>query len=298
MVLAKDNGSLLVDAIMLDKVVACLKLSRPLNSMMIGLAVIVGAVIASSDQISNYDRLLAGFLAGSFTSAAIMAHNDIVDVDIDRVNAPWRPIPSGKISVSGAKWCLLLYSIGGIASSLYTGLLTLLMVVFALLFSIAYNSYGKKLGVLGNIQVSLMVMYPILYGGIVVGSVEASTIIISLMIFFSVLGREIAKDIADVEGDKLAGVKTIAVSKGPVFASRIAALMYLIAVSISIAPLVLGIVENKLLYAVVIGAIDVGFVYESLILAKQADRDLVLKHKNRVLLLMLAGLIALYLSLA
>ena len=275
-----------------------LAIGRPLNSAMMGFAVVVGASLATGGApwSVGWDRLLAGFLTGFFYTMASMVHNDIVDYRIDSVNAPWRPLPSGRIGLGAARALLAAYSALGLASSLYLGPLAAVSALSAFLAALAYNLWGKRSGLPGNLLVAFIVSFPIIYGGIISSSLTESLASFWLVIFLAVAGREIAKGIPDVEGDSIAGVRTVAVVHGPWKAAVAASAMYLSAVAASIVPLVAGGV-NRLVYAAVIGPVAAGFVAESLVLARSyRSKEGVLAHKRRVLYLMLAGLVGFQLS--
>ncbi len=275
-----------------------LAIGRPLNSAMMGFAVVVGASLATGGApwSVGWDRLLAGFSTGFFYTMASMVHNDIVDYRIDSVNAPWRPLPSGMVSMSTAWVLLAAYAALGFASSLYLGPIAAASALAAFLAALAYNRWGKRSGLPGNMLVAFIVSFPIIYGGIVASNLTSSLASFWLVIFLAVVGREIAKGIPDIEGDSIAGVKTIAVTHGPEKAALAASAMYLSAVTASLAPLIAGGV-NKAVYAAIIGPVAAGFVAESINLARSCrSRDKVLAHKKRVLYLMLAGLVGFQLS--
>src|SRR5881628_1759878 len=84
-----------------NRLVTYLSMTRPINCLMIGLAVIVGEVI-NLGNIAPLDKLVFGFLTASLMMAGTMILNDIYDVEIDRLNAPTRPLPSGRASLRGA----------------------------------------------------------------------------------------------------------------------------------------------------------------------------------------------------
>ncbi|HKT21535.1 MAG TPA: UbiA family prenyltransferase, partial [Nitrososphaerales archaeon] len=76
---------------------AALKLIRPVNCAMIGFAVLVGAFVSKPPAV-NLVQLTLGFLTGFFICAYSMVANDAYDIEVDKVNRPERPIPSGKVS--------------------------------------------------------------------------------------------------------------------------------------------------------------------------------------------------------
>ena len=75
-----------------------LTIIRPINSLMIGFAVIVGEVLALN-SLPNLNLMILGFLTGFLISSSSMVFNDYFDLEVDRVNVPNRPLPSGRIPV-------------------------------------------------------------------------------------------------------------------------------------------------------------------------------------------------------
>ena len=271
--------------------VECLRLARPVNSAMVGFAVIVGAVVASGRPPPPSDAL-AGFAVGFLVSASAMIINDISDIEIDRVNAPWRPLPSGRLSVGAAWACFAASSLAGLAAAAYTGPATLAIAVAAWLVSVAYSSWGKRLGLPGNVMVAFSVAVPLLYGAALTRSWDARIAVYWYMVFASALAREIVKGIADVAGDRAAGVRTLAVVAGERRAALAAAALYASAVAASPAPLFLGGLASPLAYAALVAVVDAGLLAEAAGIVLRPTREEALAHKARVLGYMLLGLIA------
>src|SRR6266487_6667877 len=81
---------------------AYLTLIRPPNTVMIGLAVIIGEAIAVAPQLPGIQVAIFGFLTASLMMAGTMVANDVYDVEIDKVNGPQRPLPSGTVKTRDA----------------------------------------------------------------------------------------------------------------------------------------------------------------------------------------------------
>ena len=256
---------------------------------MIGLAVIVGEVI-NLGNIPPLDKLVFGFLTASLMMAGTMILNDVYDVEIDRLNAPTRPLPSGRASLRGAYVLATLFSLASIVSALLLGLASLLIALVALGLMVFYNVRGKRLGLLGNAVVSFNVALPFAFGGISVSSLHPAVVLFSMLAFLSNLGREVAKGIADVQGDSLHSVRTLAVLKGPRVAALTSSGLFLAAVIVSFVPPFLGIVSVLYIPAVLLA--DFGFVFSSARLVSDSSPENAKKVKKRVLLWMLLGLIA------
>src|SRR6266571_7070382 len=258
------------------------------NCIMIGLAVVIGEAIALG-ELPPLASSLSGFLTASLMMAGTMILNDIYDLSTDRVNNPTRPLVAEKIGLPEARILSVLFSVVSIVFAIILGLYTTLIALFALYLMIYYNTKGKKTGLLGNIVVSFNVALPFFYGGVAVNSLRPLLFIFSILAFLANLGREVAKGIPDIQGDRASGVRTIAVLRGPKVAAGISAGLFLSAALLSFVPLALG--RLSLLYFPGIVLADLGFVYSASRLIANQDPESVKRLKNRVLLWMLFGLI-------
>ncbi len=276
---------------------AFLELTRPINSLMVGFAVIVGALVASGDPrvlLDNTRNLSLGFATGALLSASAMVLNDIIDRDIDALNEPGRPIPSGRVPIRTA-WALFAFlSILGLVCSYLVGWEAFIVALVAYLVGVLYNIWGKRTGLLGNMMVSYTVMTPIVYGGVLVGELGARVALFAAIIFLANTGREVTKGIVDIYGDEVRGVRTLAVTRGRKAAAYAAVAFYLSAVVLSLVPFFAGMAG--LAYLALVLVVDMGFVYYSWKLVRHPDREVSRVVKNRVLVLMFIGLIAFSLS--
>ncbi|TEU11579.1 prenyltransferase, partial [Candidatus Bathyarchaeota archaeon] len=65
---------------------------------MMGVAVLVGTAIGGGiGLLSSARELLLAFLTGFFMTGSAFAVNDYYDREIDAINEPGRPIPSGAV---------------------------------------------------------------------------------------------------------------------------------------------------------------------------------------------------------
>jgi len=275
---------------------ALIRLIRPANCALIGLAVVVGAALADKEALLEQPQnLVLGFLTGFFLTASAMAINDFYDREIDAINEPRRPIPSGAVSPNEALVLALALAFAGLSvamatrqapnwQSFSTALVSSVIVVL-------YVTKGKSTGLLGNFLVSTCIAVPFVYGGIVIGrELLPTTIILVAIAFLSNTGREITKGIVDVMGDEKAEIETLAVLHGEQRAAAVAAIFYISAVSLTPLPWILGLVSLWFLPFVLIT--DLGFVLASTMLVLDSSRENARRTKNRVLLWFLTGLIA------
>lgn len=266
-----------------------LEIMRPVNSIMLGVAIIIGAFITGGTQIlSDWWSLVYAFLTGFTMSGAAMAINDYYDREIDAINEPKRAIPSGRISPRSVVIFTGILSVIGLASSYRISLEALLIAVFAWFVMMAYSIWGKKTGFLGNLMVSVSVALPFMYGGVMTGSLAAS-LSFSGIAFLANTGREITKGIVDVDGDSEEGIRTIAVTSGEKNAARVASLFFLSAVLVSIYPIHSQLVSFW--YIPFVAITDMGLIYSSYQVMSDPTRETSRQVKTRILYLMLVGLI-------
>ena len=279
----------------MGRFVAYLRLIRPVNCLMMGFAVIIGSVIADPDGLmALQSNIIYGFITGFMLTGASMTLNDYCDREIDIINEPSRPIPSGLIKPREASVFALALSIIGFATAYLantTYLTSLVVAIIAWILFGVYSIVGKRSGLAGNFLVSLCVAIPFIYGSVTVtNGVEMNTLVFASIVFFANTGREVTKGIVDVVGDKAKGVRTLAVHYGERKAVLAAALFYLFAVLMSPVPWLLKLVSPWYIPFVIMT--DLGFAAASFMLITNHSRENARKIKNMVLLLFIVGLFA------
>lgn len=269
---------------------------RPINCLMMGFAVIVGAALASP-QFSNvlWLNLFYGFVTGFLLTAASMTINDYYDREIDAINEPRRPVPSGLIKPKEAlAFAFVLTALGfaaALANAYLTNIFCFLIAMIAWLVFVTYTTVGKRSGLPGNFLVSICVSIPFIYGSYAVaGAIEQNVLIFASMVFLSNTGREITKGIVDVKGDEAQNVKTLAVRYGEKTAAVVAAFFYISAVLLSPIPWLLELVS--LWFIPLVAVTDFGLVASSLMLLRDYSRENARKIKNAALLWFIVGLLA------
>lgn len=219
-----------------DRVRTLPELVRLGNCAFAGVAALVGAVVAGSIA----GGLTApGFVAALVTAlgtAAGNAVNDYYDVDVDAVNDPERPIPSGRISRRGAR------TVAVVAFALALGITVLLLPPLAVLIGVVnlallvgYSSHLKRTPLLGNVAVAYLTGSAFLFGGAAVGALAATAVLFGLAAL-ATLGREIVKDVEDIAGDREMGAATLPVRAGERPALAVATAAVVAAVLLSPVP--------------------------------------------------------------
>jgi len=290
-----------------NKILGALKLMRIPNSVMMGIGVIIGLQISNPSwysislpsiygNILGINNFLMPFLVGFFLSASSMVLNDYVDYEIDAINFPKKPIPSGIISREFAFYYAIFLALLGILIALsFLNLISIIIALSGIAIAYVYNFLLKKRGFLGNIAVAYTTTLPFLYGGSLAGLSNSLTIIIvCILSFLSNLSRELIKGIVDIIGDRVLGIKTVANTLGPVFASRLAFVLIIIAVALSFLPFIFGLLNIYFIPILLIA--DAIFVYYSYKLLRKPEKEMAYITKNRYLVAMFLSLICFFLA--
>jgi geranylgeranylglycerol-phosphate geranylgeranyltransferase len=195
-------------------------ITRPVNSLAAGLAAIVAYLIATSTIVP--ETLLLFAIVALITAAGNVI-NDYFDVEIDRVNRPDRPIPSGQVSRPAARAYATTLFLAGILICLLTNTLCIAIAVFNSLLLIAYAAKLKRTPLLGNIAVSFLAGSMFLFGGALGGLPGLYHVLpFAVMTFFAMLARELVKDAEDIEGDRASGAVTLPIRQGIPFTMYLA----------------------------------------------------------------------------
>jgi len=235
---------------------AYLEILRPFNGLMSVFAVFIAAMLVNF--FVPYQLLLA-FLVVFLISGAGMVINDYFDYDVDKVNRPKRPIPSGRISRDVAlAYAIVLFLIANFIV-LFLNFYMFILAIFNTVINIAYSWKLKKIVLVGNFTVSWLVASTFLFGSLLKGIITATVLILFLMAFSSNVGREIAKSIEDVKGDMKRKVNSLSTVTNRYFAGWIAVIFILFAIIFSPLPYMFGLLSVKYIYLVIIADIIFAF---------------------------------------
>lgn len=179
-----------------------LQLFRPGNCFMGIIGLIIAIWMAAGTSIFDYtfELIISGVLVFMFIAGG-NSLNDSIDYEIDKISHPERPVPSGKITPDAARkigFCML---IGSTVASFFTADPNcIIIVVVACILMVLYEMRFKQLGFIGNVTIAVLTGMIFLLGSAIVGDVTTNLSVALLAILVSI-GREIAKDIEDEDGD-------------------------------------------------------------------------------------------------
>ncbi|MBE2280341.1 MAG: UbiA family prenyltransferase [Ignavibacteriaceae bacterium] len=184
------------------------KIIRPGNFLIIIIAGILGTVISngSFENTGIFNALVIAFSA-AFIGAAGNVINDIIDIEIDKINRPSRPLPSGLLSLKFAKIFFFVLSAAGITLSAFTSYTGFFIAVLSYFIIVIYSLKLKRIPLTGNITVAFFTGLIFIYACSTTGNYSAG-IMPFIFAFLTNFMREILKDIEDIEGDTAKGVIT------------------------------------------------------------------------------------------
>ena len=214
-----------------------LQLMKPITWIPLLWGVICGAA-ASGNYHWELSNILASiscmFMSGPLLTGYTQTINDYFDREIDAINEPNRPIPSGAISLFQVKlqiWVLLIAGLGG-ANLLdlwaqHTIPSVFLLALGGSFVSFIYSAPPLKLkqnGWLGNYALGASyIALPWWAGQALFGHLTWTTALLTLAYSLSGLGIAVINDFKSVEGDKSLGLESLPVVFGIKNASRISA---------------------------------------------------------------------------
>ncbi len=214
-----------------------MQLTRFEHSLMLVLATIIGQVMALGGLPEPKIAILAS-MPPFFIGLASFAINDFFDIGTDKKNKRLdRPLVSGEAKPAEALYLSIGLFLFGILAS-FT--LSSECQIIAACFAIAAYLYSLKLkdyALLGNLYIAATMAVPFIYGNYSVsGELVSSVLVLSAIAFIAGIGREIAGDVRDMEGDKARKSRTVPVIVGKRNALLIHAGLYVSAVLLSFYP--------------------------------------------------------------
>lgn len=175
---------------------------------------------ASTWALPDIGRIVLGVvMAGPILCGVSQVINDYFDRDIDAVNEPGRLIPSGMVSMWQIVVTIAVLLTTGLAIGLYLGRSVALFVGIGLLMAVLYSAppvRAKRNGWFGNTLVAISYEgLAWLAGHAIFAPLTFASILIALLYSFGAHGIMSINDYKSLNGDRVAGIRTIPVQYGP-----------------------------------------------------------------------------------
>jgi homogentisate phytyltransferase/homogentisate geranylgeranyltransferase len=206
-----------------------IKFTRP--HTIIGTSISIAALYAMVCQNSEFEHLSILFLSifvGLTCNIFIVGINQIVDIELDKINKPYLPLASGEISINRAKTIVYSSMVLSACSALYLSPILLVIVSISMLIGWAYSCPPfslRKHHLPAALSISLVRGLLVNLGGYLVFNIlinksyEFNKDIVVLSAFIIAFSIVIAwfKDLPDMEGDEQFKIKSLAILYSPKF---------------------------------------------------------------------------------
>ncbi len=238
---------------MIQQMKGLYKISRPVTTLTGALAVVLGGYVAGTGDWLNIGLAV---LATIVVSASANAWNDYLDVEIDRINQPNRPLPSGLVTPRNA----LIFSFILAGLSIFIAALinpaSFFIAIFSNILLFVYSWKLKSTVLLGNLTVAFISGMSAVFGGVAAGN-PRPTLWLFLIIFVAILGREVLKTMADYEGDLKESVRTISTVWGRRAARAVFYILVVATLIMMLLPYILQVYKPIYGYIVLLGVFPV-----------------------------------------
>lgn len=227
-----------------------IQLTRPFTLLAPTIGFLSGAAIASRGLPPA--AAYVGAASAALLNAASNIINQYFDLEIDRINKPGRPLPSGRISIRAA-WVFdaFLYAAAFVTASLVNREF-LLIVLFTAFVTYAYSGppfRTKRWGIVANITIAIPRGCLLMVAGWT--SARADTMwtaepwFVGAVFGLYVLGAATTKDFSDMEGDAQGGCRTLPIVFGVERSAKIIAPFFVVPFLLMAAGALSGILQGS-----------------------------------------------------
>jgi 4-hydroxybenzoate polyprenyltransferase len=187
-----------------------LVLARVRSCLAGGVATGIGGYLATGTVLPGPGRSLAAATGIVLTIAFAHVVNDIVDIEVDGLGQPGRPLPAGRVSAATARSFAAALAAAAVVVTVPLGPLPTSAIAALLAASLVYSVRLKNTVLLGNLVVAACASSPVPYGAGVIGRVGPAVWAATVLALEFMLSYEVLKTMADRTGDAAAGLRTVA----------------------------------------------------------------------------------------
>ena len=238
--------------------------------------------------------MFLGLVCGILLLAGMDTLNDYLDIEMDRISKPWRPLPQGIVS----KELALVAAITETIIAILLGLIlfnyqAILVGLIAVAMAIIYSKWLKPVFLAKNIIVASSLSLAFLGGALSVDlnpEIDLTFILLQFLTFVTAFNFEIHKDLGDLKGDSTHAVATLPTRFGEIKTVRFISFGYIVAWLIAFA--FIWILEVDIFYISIlfIAAVLLALVFYLLIQDPIANVELTRRITTLVMGFILLGL--------
>jgi len=213
------------------------------------------SILVATYSIKGYDLLLLlyAIISVMLTMSFGNVFNDVLDLYPDKISHPARPLPMNHIEIGIAKSIVLILLISILIISLFLNIFASICLLYIILpLLICYNLYFKRIPIVGNMVISVLLAFVFIFTEIVFYSKAQITLTPACLVFGLSFIREFIKDIQDYEGDKYYNINTLPVRIGQQKSINIAIFMIIVFCVLALLPYFVNYYQKNYLISLII----------------------------------------------
>lgn len=197
---------------------------RPYTAAYVGLVGLLGATI---NGVGGAMPLAVAWGVPTLAWAAGLYGGDYFDRELDAIQKPTRPIPSGRLNARTAFILMWTCAIVGAGVAVTVNPWTVLVAAAAFALGIAYSKVLKGWGIAGNLVRGMMMALVVVFGAMTGGAWPGVGILLpALAVCAHDVASNVVGTIRDIDGDREGGYRTVSVAWGTRLATILAAGCY------------------------------------------------------------------------
>jgi len=219
--------------------------------------------------------------------------NDILDVEIDRINRPDRPLPAGKVTVTTATRLYIFSKMFGIFFAAMAGIIPALIAAASSFIIFFYSYFLKNIPLVGNFTVSVFTGMVFIFGASTVNN-YSNALFPFIFAFMINMVREVVKDVEDIEGDTAENVRTFPVIFGVEPARKLAVIITLLLITVTFVPFLLQVyrIEYLVVIAVSVAPALTSVIRDTTRAKEKKDWGRISGHLKLIMILGILAIIA------
>lgn len=214
--------------------------TRWTNSLYAGVYTLVGSyLVVGLSAVAAPGSWLAALVVGLVVAFGFVI-NDYVDVEVDALGKPHRPIPAGLLARRDALVFAVILAVAALAVAAALGPRMALYGAATIAVATLYSFALKGTVLVGNACMGLLIAAIPVYGALAAGGATAVVWVVAGLMWLFDFSHEVLKTTADHASDRAAGLDTVATAFGVRRAVQIFQLLALLFCGVALLPWPLG----------------------------------------------------------
>ncbi|WNV87110.1 UbiA family prenyltransferase [Umezawaea sp. Da 62-37] len=184
---------------------------------------------------------------------------DWLDRDLDAIDKPQRPIPSGRLSPRAAVGSAVVCEVCAAAVAVAVGWRVLVLLVVGVVGIAAYSRLCKGRGISGNLVRGALTSLAVLAGASCVpGGHPWTAVPFAVVFLLHDAASNLVGAVRDVEGDEAGGYRSVPVRRGVAYGARLAQTLYGLALVAAVASVPLPLPDRTSYLVLLVVATAIG----------------------------------------